>query len=144
MEKEFSNRNLEKSKPDYFYQVEEFVTTFRKDADKTEPFDHVEIFKDNDLQKARTKAVEYYMERIKGIENRSYVLPFASPDDFKPGENSAFSITLNFVEFYNDDESYFYPIMGEDNATTRESIELEREVLEYLGYDSDFKTLNNT
>ncbi|MDP2452651.1 MULTISPECIES: hypothetical protein [unclassified Kaistella] len=135
---EFRNKNLSKSEPNYFYQVDEFVTTFGKDANKTDSFEHVEVFRDNDLYRARVKALDYYNERLKGIENTSYVLPFASPCEFRAAENSAFSITVSLVEYYNEDELYQFAIEGEDEETTVENKEIERIVYESKGYDIKF------
>lgn len=135
---EFRNKNLERAEPEYFYQVSEFVTTFEKDANKTKSFSHKEIFKDNDLLKARKEAMEYYNQRLQGFDNTSYVLPFASPADYETSKNAAFSISLSLVEFYNDDELYIYPIAGEDDETVLENKESERLVLADKGYEVNF------
>lgn len=135
---EFRNRNLSKSEPDYFYQVDEYVTTFGKDVNKTDSFEHVEVFRDNDLYRARAKAFDYYNERLKGIENKSYVLPFASPSEFRAGEDAAFSITVSLVEYYSEDEFYEYSIEGDDEESTFENKAVERTVFESKGYDVKF------
>lgn len=131
---EFINRNLEKTEPDYFYRVSEFVTTFGKDEGKNEPFSHEQDFKGNDLLKCKTDAEKYYWERLEGLENGKYFLPFAAPKDFVFGETSAFSITLSLIEYYNDDNFIEHPLIGEDEETTAESKEIETAILKDKGY----------
>src|SRR5215813_832315 len=127
---EFTNRNLRKTEPDYFYLVREYVTTFGKDKGKREPYVHKQTFKNNDLLKCRAEAEKYYYERLKGLEEgATYFLPFAAPKDFVLGENAAFSITLSFVEYYNEDEEYEYDLVGQDEGTIAESREIETAVL---------------
>lgn len=72
---EFVNRNLEKTEPEYFYRVSEFVTTFGMDEGKNEPFSHFEDFKGNDLHECKAKAEKYYWERLEGLEQGKYFLP---------------------------------------------------------------------
>lgn len=132
---EFINRNLEKTEPDYFYRVTEFVTTFGADPGKNEPFiTDGEDFKGNDLLKCKNDAEKYYWERLQGFENTKYFLPFAAPENFERGKNAAFSITLSLVEFYNEEEQYEYPLLGEDEETTSEGQELEMAILRDKGY----------
>ena len=130
---EFVNRNLEKTEPDYFYRVSEYVTTFGKDEGKNEPYMHEQDFKGNDLLKCKTAAEKYYWERLAGLEQGKYFLPFAAPQDFEFGKNAAFSITLSLIEFYTDDDYYTHQLIGEDDETTAESREIETEVLKAKG-----------
>ena len=131
---EFVNRNLEKTEPDYFYLVREFVTTFEKDEGKNEPFSHEQKFEGKDLLKCKTEAEKYYWERRDGLEQGKYFLEFAAPQNFEFGKNAAFSITLSLVEYYTDDNFYEHPLIGEDEETTAESIEIETAVLTDKGY----------
>jgi|SRR5690554_3397383 len=126
---ELVNRNLEKTEPDYFYRVCEFVTTFGADEGKNEPFSHIEDFKGNDLHECKAKAEKYYWERLEGLGGGKYFLPFAAPENFVLGKNAAFSITLSLVEYYNDSEYSEYPLIGEDDDTAADSREIEKYVL---------------
>jgi hypothetical protein len=126
---EFVNRNLEKTEPDYFYRVSEFVTTFGMDEGKNESFSHFEDFKGNDLHECKAKAEKYYLERLEGLEQSKYFLPFAAPEQFEFGKNAAFSITLALVEYYNDDEYFEHVTIGEDYETTTESRAIEAAIL---------------
>lgn len=126
---EFVNRNLEKTEPDYFYRVSEFVTTFGMDESKKKPYSHFEDFKGNDLHDCKAKAEKHYWERLEGLEQGKYRLPFEAPETFEFGKNAAFSITLSLVEYYTDDEYFEHPLIGEDYQTTAESKEIEAAVL---------------
>lgn len=130
---EFVNRNLEKTKPDYFYLVEEFVTTFKMDEGKNDPFSHDQKFDGKNLLKCKTDAEKYYRQRLKGLEGGSYFLDFASPQDFKLGKNAAFSIVLSLVEYYHEDNFIMHPLLGEDEESIAESIEIEEAVLKEKG-----------
>lgn len=130
---EFRNRNLEKTEPDYFYLVREFVTTFQMDENKNEPFTHEQKFDGKDLLKCKTEAEKYYWERRYGLENSKYFLEFAVPENFEFGKNAAFSITLSLVEYYTDDEYYEHTIIGEDDETIAESSRIETAVLKEKG-----------
>ena len=126
---EFVNRNLEKTEPDYFYRVSEFVTTFGMDEGKNAPFSHFEDFKGNGLHECKAKAGKYYWERLEGLEQGKYFLPFEAPENFEFGKKAAFSITLSLVEYYNDNEYFEHPLIGEDDDTTAESREIEATIL---------------
>ena len=130
---ELVNRNLEKTEPDYFYRVWEFVTTFGEDEGKNEPFSHEQDFKGKDLLKCKAEAEKYYWERLEGLEQGKYFLAFEAPQNFEFGENAAFSITLSLIEFYTDDNCYTHQLIGEDDETTAESREIETEVLKAKG-----------
>ena len=129
---ELVNRNLEKTEPDYFYRVTEFVTTFGMDEGKNEPFSHLEDFKGNDLHECKARAEKYYLERLEGLEQGKYFLPFEAPKNFKFGKNAAFSITLSLVEYYHDSNYFEHPLIGEDDNTTAESREIETGIIERL------------
>lgn len=131
---EFINRNIEKTEPDYFYLVREFVTTFQMDENTNEPFTHEQKFDGRDLLKCKTEAEKYYKERRNGLENSKYFLDFAAPQNFEFGKNAAFSITLSLVEYYTDDDYFEHIIMGEDEETTTESKEIEKAVLKEKGF----------
>lgn len=130
---EFVNRNLEKTEPDYFYLVWEYVTTFQMDEGKNKPYSHKQKFEGKDLLKCKTEAEKYYRERLDDLENGKYFLELETPQIFEFGKNSAFSITLSLIEFYDDDDFIEHPLIGEDDETTAESIEIERAVLKSKG-----------
>jgi hypothetical protein len=131
---EFRNRNLEKTEPDYFYLVQEYVTTFQMDEGKNEPFSHEQKFEGKDLLKCKTEAEKCYWEKLGGLAQRQYFLPFAAPQNFECGKNAAFSVTLILVEYYNEDEYFEYPLIGEDYETTAESRVIERDILRKKGF----------
>ena len=124
---EFSPRKFE-----YFYRVEEFLTTFGKDKEQNEPITHTQEFRENGILARREDAYKYYEGRLQGIEEKGrYFLPFASPEDFKAGENSAFSIWLSFVEVIDGNE-YEHILEGEDEEECNESLEYEQNVISNL------------
>lgn len=129
---EFINRNLEKTEPEYFYKVREHVTTFEKDEGKNKPFSTEKDFKGSDLKKCKTEAEQYYFERLEGLENGKYFLPYAAPENFEFGKNAAFSITLALVEYYSSNDYYEHILIGEDEETTAESEEIEAAILSEL------------
>ncbi len=126
---ELINRNLGITNPQYFYRVTEYVTTFGKDKDRNQPFTHHQDFKGSDLLKCRKEAANFYHQRLNGLKSSSYFLPFAAPENFKIGINSAFSIMLYLVEFYSDDNYFEHCLIGEDEQTISQSIEIEKELL---------------
>jgi len=130
---EFVNRNLVKTSPDYFYLVEEYVTTFEMDKGKNEPFWHDQKFEGKNLLKCRIDAEKYYWQRLIGLEQGRYFLEFAAPKDFKLGENAAYSLVLSLVEYYNEDNFMVHSLLGEDERTITESIEIEQAVLKEKG-----------
>ena len=115
--------------PEYFYRVWELVTTFGKDEGKNEPFSHTEEFKGDDLLKCKEQAEKYYLERLEGLEQGKYFLPFASPQNFQFGKNAAFSITVALVEFYSEDDQYEHITFGDEESVMAESREIEAEVI---------------
>lgn len=122
---EFVNRNLENLEPQYFYKVLEFVTSFEKDKGKNKPFSHYENFKGKNLKECRKLATKHYFERLNGLNNGKFFLPFETPKKFVLGKNSAFSIVLFLVEYYSKDNYFEHPILGEDAETTAEGKEIE-------------------
>ncbi len=129
---ELFNRNLEKTEPEYYYIVRQFVTTFGEDEGKNEPFETEDKFVGNDLMKCKTDAEKFYWEKLKGLSKSKYFLEFASPKDFVLGENAAFSINLLLVEYYSDDFSIELDLIGEDDS--EENQEIEMAVLKSKGY----------
>lgn len=120
--------------PEYFYRVYEFVTTFGADEGKHESFSHVEDFKGYDLLACRNSAYEYYQQRLNGLNNGSYHLPFASPQEFQLGKHAAASIILSFVEIDSDGEEIEWSLAGDEENAIHESRELELAVLLEKGF----------
>ena len=126
----FSKVNLKE--PIYFYKVNEFVASFEKDKNELSSLEHIEVFKGGDIKKNRADAVKYYNERLNGMRDAKFFLPFAAPEDFVFGENSAFSVAVIFVEYYNEGYYIDYIIMGDDDETTKESLEIEAQIINEL------------
>lgn len=122
---EIVNRNLENQEPKYFYKVFEYVTSFEKDKGKNKPFSHFENFKGKNLKECRKIATKHYFDRLKGLNNGKFFLPFETPKKFVLGKNSAFSIILFLVEYYNEDNYFEHPILGEDSETIAVGKEIE-------------------
>ncbi len=131
---EFVNKNLVTKEPRYYYLVEEFVTTFGMDEGKNKPIRHEKIFEGVDLLKCKADAKKYYWERLEGLEKTKYFLEFAAPRDFEFGKNAAFSITLSFVEYHNEEEMYIYTLIGGDANEEAESVEFETAILKEKGF----------
>ncbi|QOW09097.1 hypothetical protein Q73A0000_01395 [Kaistella flava (ex Peng et al. 2021)] len=106
----------------YYYEVDIFTTTFEKDENETKPFRHIEKFEDENLSKAREEAEEYYNEKVVGIDTSTYIFPFASPEDFNMGENSAISIDFSLVECY-DGQEIRHSLIEPDEAEETTAIE---------------------
>ena len=113
--------------PTYFYRVYESVTTF----EEGKFYSNVTDFRTGSLKQCKAEAERFYSERMEGFErgNAKFFYPFASPSNFKQGENSAYSLVLSIVEYYYDNEYYEYPLVGEDEQTCAESREIEARVL---------------
>lgn len=133
--------NLEElEEPNYYYQVQMFMSTICLTIPQaiegiTDPsFHHEENFKGNDLMRCKSEAENYYREQLEALEREGkFRLPFATPQDFKLGENATFSITLYFVHSYPSGEEHLFPILGEDDETLEEGREIENEVFKALG-----------
>ncbi len=110
------------------------MTTFDNQS-----FDHTERFEPKsqslqDLKTARAYAVKYYNERLSGVGSGSatFYKPFAAPQDFVMGKHAAYSINLNLVEYYSEDNQNPLTVMGEDPQTTAEAVVLEQEIFNAL------------
>jgi hypothetical protein len=119
----------------YYYRVSEFFTTFSLDEVGNGPLRNDFVFESENVLSARMEAFIFYRERWKGIlEKGQYFLPFAAPEDFVPGENAAFSLTLEFVIVDDSGNSEEYILEGEDDDTKEEAYEIEFVILQELGY----------
>jgi hypothetical protein len=113
----------------YFYRVTQDVVSI-KDKKVVNSFHHVEDFKDADLHKARNEAIEYFTERYMRLPE-GFIFPYLSPEEHNANpdkEYSAYSHSVLFIEFYNDDVFEAWPVAGEDD---------EQEIQEGLEHESE-------
>lgn len=114
----------------YYYRVDIFCTTFGKDPGEIKPFTHSELFQGENLKECRSRAVEYYSEKIRGIDTASFVFPFEDPEKFVYGKHSAISIELFLVEVSGGEENLYSLSESEE---VEETFELEQYVFGQLG-----------
>ena len=113
----------------YFYRVIQDVAAF-KDKEVVNSYHHVEDFKNTDLQKARKGAIEYLTERYLRLPE-GFIFPYLSPEQHAANPDEAFSAyshSVLFVEFYNDEIFEEWPIAGEEEEDIREGLEHEAAV----------------
>ncbi|GAB1445148.1 hypothetical protein MASR2M41_08140 [Flammeovirgaceae bacterium] len=131
----------------YYYKVSEFVTSFGLDPKKNDSVSHHTEFKPDrqkSLLKCRLEAIAFYESRLIGLENSDgYFLPFAAPDKFKHGVNSAYSVDLYLVQECNNEKgdikdtlSAFNPDQNEETKEAR-PFELENNIEEFSFRDND-------
>lgn len=109
----------------FFYQVEEFASTFGNDQYGHEPFSYTRVFKDKDPLIAREKALDWYRERMRWYAAAGgYFLRWGAPGD----EGAAHSITLNLVT-----SMFEYPIFGGDEEEVEDARDLEQHLFKELG-----------
>ena len=116
--------------PLYFYRVQEFLTTFELDKDKTEPFIYTEEFRGTNLRECRERAYAFYNDRSQGLEEATYFLPLAARADFKYGENAAYSHTLSLIEYYNAEDEIEHFLEGWDENEQILNRQLESVILQ--------------
>jgi hypothetical protein len=110
----------------YFYRVIQDVAAF-KDKEVVNSYHHVEDFKDADLRKARQEAIEYLTEQYLTLPE-GFIFPYLSPEQHAANPDEAFSAyshSILFVEFYNDEIFEEWPIAGEEEEDIREGLEHE-------------------
>jgi hypothetical protein len=114
----------------YFYRVDEFVKTFGRGEGQEESFTHSLDFQYDTVQESKTQAYSYYEERLEILsKEEDYFLPFTPAKDTKLGLIAVYSLTLYFVECYNDDEYYLHGLEGVPDEEKAESERIEMEVL---------------
>lgn len=125
------------------YRGNVFVTTFGLDPDKNEPFDHTVDFESPNLLESREAGVKWYCETIIGL-NRvgKYFLPFASQSEYIEGKHAAYNVTLSLVETYNGEE-YEYILLGDDEDSLNQTLEIEEFLYEEDEYQEVLKQLIN-
>jgi hypothetical protein len=114
----------------YFYRVDEFVKTFGRGEGHEESFTHSLDFQYDTVQESKKQAYSYYEERLEILsKEEDYFLPFTPAKDTKLGLIAVYSLTLYFVECYNDDEYYLHGLEGVPDEEKAESERIEMEVL---------------
>jgi hypothetical protein len=114
----------------YFYRVDEFVTNFGKGQGPDESFSHSLDFHFDTVEESRRQAYDYYNERHELLaKEQAYFLPFAPTKDTHLGDIALYSLTLYFVECYNEDEYYLHGLEGVDDYEKTEARNVELEVL---------------
>lgn len=114
----------------YFYRVDEFVTTFGRSQGQDESFSHSLDFHFDSVEESRRQAYDYYNERQEVLaKEEAYFLPFAPEKDTHLGDIALYSLTLYFVECYNEDEYYLHGLEGVSDFEKTEAMHVEQEVL---------------
>ena len=114
----------------YFYRVDEFVRTFGRGESQEESFTHSLDFYFDTVGESRQQAYDYYKERLDFLSKEDeYFLPFEPTKDSSLGAIAVYSLTLYFVECYNEDEYYLYGLEGVNEQEKAEAREVEAEVL---------------
>lgn len=113
----------------YFYRVDEYVSTFGRSQGQEEFFTHSLDFHFDSVQESKRQAYEYYHDRLAFLaREEAYFLPFASTKDTSPGDIALYSLTLYFVECYNEDEYYLHGLEGVSEEEKADAREVEWEV----------------
>ncbi len=133
---EFDTRDFEeklcskKETATYFYRITQDVVSI-KNKKVVNSYHHVEDFKDADLHKARYEAIEYFKERYMTLPE-GFIFPYLSPEEHNANpekEYSAYSYSVLFIEFYNEDVFEIWPVAGEvDEQDVQEGLEHETEI----------------
>lgn len=114
----------------YFYRVDEFVQTFGRGESREEAFTHSLDFYYETPKESKLQAYDYYQERLEVLaKEEEYFLPFTPVKDTKLGLIAIYSLTLYFVECYNEDEYYLHGLEGVSESEKAESKKIEAEVL---------------
>ena len=124
-----ANINNEQRVASYFYRVIQDVAAF-KDKEVVNSYHHVEDFNDADLRKARQEAIDYLTERYLTLPE-GFIFPYLSPEQHAANPDEAFSAyshSVLFVEFFNDEIFEEWPIAGEDDEDIREGLEHEADI----------------
>jgi hypothetical protein len=115
----------------YFYRVDEFVRTFGRGESREEAFTHSLDFHFDTTRESKLQAYGYYKERLDVLaKEEEYFLPFTPVKDTKLGPVAIYSLTLYFVECYNEEEYYLHGLEGVSETEMAESKKIEEEVLE--------------
>jgi len=123
----FTEYGMEK----FYYEIDVFVST----NGLHEPYTHIEQITDIDLNQARKKAINKYIEIEKGIiASGKFHLPYASPAEFVYGENANYSMILSLIHEYGD-VTEKYELFGADDASHIEAEEFENYIFQKLKED---------
>lgn len=114
----------------YFYRVDEYVSTFGRSKGQDESFTHSLDFNFDSVQESKRQAYDYYNDRLSFLaKEEAYFLPFAPTKDTSLGDIALYSLTLYFVECYNEDEYYLHGLEGVSEEEKAEARKVEWEVL---------------
>ncbi len=115
----------------YFYRVDEFVKTFGRGDSQEESFSHSLDFHFDTIHESKLQAYNYYNERLEVLsKEEEYFLPYVPTKNTKVGLLAVYSLTLYFVECYNEDEYYLHGLEGVGESEKSESKQIEAEVLD--------------
>jgi hypothetical protein len=115
----------------FYYEIDVFVST----KGLHEPYTHIEQITDIDLNQARKKAINKYIEIEKGIiASGKFHLPYASPAEFVYGENANYSMILSLIHECGD-VTEKYELFGADDASHIEAEEFENYIFQKLKED---------
>ena len=107
------------------YRGNVFVTTFGLDPNKNKHFNHTVDFESPNLLDSREAGIKWYYETIKGLNREGkYFLPFASPSEYIEAKHAAYSVNLSLVET-SDGEEFEYVLLGEDDESMQDTLEIE-------------------
>ncbi len=114
----------------YFYRVDEFVRTFGRGESQEESFTHSLDFQFDTVQESKVQAYDYFRDRLEVLaKEEEYLLPFTPVKDTGLGQIAVYSLTLYFIECYNEDEYYLHGLEGVSENEMAEAREVEAEVL---------------
>lgn len=116
--------------PTYYYRIDEFVATSGRSEKKEESFSHSLDFHFDSLAESKTQAYQYYYDRLLFLSNESnYFLPFTPATNAHSGLIAGYSLTLYFVECYNEDEYYLHGLEGVAEEEKKRASEVESEAI---------------
>ena len=124
----------------YYYTVY-FLVTSSMEGDPD--YKREEHFLEESLPECRKKAVDFYLQQLKRMEERGqlYDLPFENySEHFERGENASYSLTLYLVE-RKEGEDVKYPIAGESKERTTEGRRYEQHIYAAFNEAIDYKGL---
>jgi|GEM_PF-3913321 hypothetical protein len=120
--------------PQYFYRVDEEVTTFSIDIGLRTHSTFLD-FNHEDLLVSRTAAMRFYHQRYKDFDrDPGHFLPLGAPRNYKSPEHAACRLNLTLVEDYGQGCEFEYVILAADNKVMHKNREYEKDVLRHKGF----------
>lgn len=124
----------------YFYRVDEAVKTFGRPESQEEAFSHSLDFQFDIIQESRLQAYMYYQKWLDELsKEEEYFLPIAPTKDTKLGLIAIYSLTLYFVECYNEDEYYLHGLEGVNEEERAASLKIEEDVFTHFEKQEKFQ-----